>query len=208
MDTMLIRRAINRRKFFQIIAPVYDISARFVLLGQYDHLRNQLKGKIDLREGMRILDIATGTGYVAEILNPGIVVCTDITIQMLKKAKAKTRGDFLLSDAHHLPFRDEVFDVAISSFALHEMAMPRVVLTEMFRTLKAGGKIVVMDVVQQEQLLKRIEFQIFHTLVDMRAANYMKLEELEDVFQQANEFNMQWEMYGLVTLVWGKKKFE
>lgn len=56
-----------------MIAPVYDISARFVLLGQYDYLRNQLKGKIELKEGMRILDIATGTGYVAEILNPGIL---------------------------------------------------------------------------------------------------------------------------------------
>jgi ubiquinone/menaquinone biosynthesis C-methylase UbiE len=207
MDTMLIKRAANRRKFFQMISPVYDISARFVLLGQYDRLRNQLKGKIDLREGMRILDIATGTGYVAEILNPGMVVCTDITIQMLNRARTKTKGDFLLSDVHRLPFRDEVFDVAISSFALHEMARPRVVLSEMFRTLKAGGKIVVMDVVQQKRLLKQIEFQIFHTLVDMRAANYMKLEELEDAFQQTDEFNMQWEMYDLVVLVWGKKKY-
>lgn len=206
MDTMLIKRAANRRKFFQMISPVYDISARFVLLGQYDHLRNQLKGKIDLRDGMRILDIATGTGYVAEILNPGLVVCTDITIQMLNRARTKTKGDFLLCDVHRLPFRDEVFDVSISSFALHEMARPRVVLSEMFRTLKAGGKIVVMDVVQQKRLLKQIEFQIFHTLVDMRAANYMKLEELEDAFQQTDEFNMQWEMYDLVVLVWGKKK--
>jgi ubiquinone/menaquinone biosynthesis C-methylase UbiE len=207
MDTMLIKRAANRRKFFQMISPIYDISARFVLLGQYDRLRNQLKGKIDLREGMRILDIATGTGYVAEILNPGMVVCTDITIQMLNRARTKTKGDFLLSDVHRLPFRDEVFDVSISSFALHEMARPRVVLSEMFRTLKAGGKIVVMDVVQQKRLLKQIEFQIFHTLVDMRAANYMKLEELEDAFQQTDEFNMQWEMYDLVVLVWGKKKY-
>lgn len=207
MDTMLIKRAVNRRKFFHMISPVYDISARFVLLGQYDHLRNQLKGKIDLRDGMRILDIATGTGYVAEILNPGMVVCTDITIQMLNRARTKTKGDFLLSDVHRLPFRDEVFDVSISSFALHEMARPRVVLSEMFRTLKAGGKIVVMDVVQQKRLLKQIEFQIFHTLVDMRAANYMKLEELEDAFQQTDEFNMQWEMYDLVVLVWGKKKY-
>lgn len=208
MDTMLTKRALTRRKFFQIISPVYDRSARFVLLGQYGHLRNQLKKKIDLREGMRILDIATGTGYVAEILNPGRVVCTDITIQMLNRARVKTRGDFLLTDVHGLPFRDEVFDVAISSFALHEMASPRVVLDEMFRTLKAGGQIVVMDVVQQERLLKQIEFQIFHTFVDMRAANYMKLEELKDAFQQADEFNIQWEMYDLVALVWGKKKEE
>lgn len=206
MDAILTKRAIKRRKFFEIIAPIYDRSARFVLLGQYDHLRYQLKAKIDLREGMRILDIATGTGYVAEILNPAWVICTDITIPMLNRARTKTSGDFLLSDVHRLPFRDEVFDVAISSFAMHEMARPRVVLAEMFRTLKPGGEIVVMDVVQQERLLKRIEFQIFHTLVDMRAAKYMKLEELEDVFQQADEFNMQWEMYDLVALVWGKKK--
>lgn len=201
-----IKRAKMRRKFFRNLAPAYDASARMVLFGYYYHMRRQVREKIDIKEGMRILDIASGTGYVAEILKPADVVCTDITVEMLNRARHKTDAKFVLADVHSLPFKDGVFDAAVSSFAMHEMANPMEVLAEMFRTLKPGGDIVVMDVVQQKSLLKKIKFQVFHTWVDQRAAHYMKLEDLEKGFDQADNFNLQWEMEELVALVWGKKK--
>lgn len=204
MDT--IRRAKKRRSFFRLLAPVYDNCARMVLLGYYYHLRCQVKDKISVNEKIRILDIGSGTGYVAEILKPADVVCTDITIEMLNIAMNKTDAKFILADAHNLPFNDGTFDAAISSFAMHEMADQKKVFTEMFRVLKAGGDIVVMDVVQQKRLLMKIRFQIFHTWVDQRTANYMKLEELMDAFSDADDVNLQWEMQELVALVWGKKK--
>ncbi|MBE0522858.1 MAG: class I SAM-dependent methyltransferase [Methanosarcinales archaeon] len=153
-----IKRAKMRRRFFRNLAPAYDASARMVLFGYYYHMRRQVREKIDIKEGMRILDIASGTGYVAEILKPADVVCTDITVEMLNRARHKTDAMF--------------------------------VLAEMFRTLKPGGDIVVMDVVQQKSLLKKIKFQVFHTWVDQRAAHYMKLEDLEKGFDQADNFNL------------------
>ena len=117
-----ITRAKKRRKFFKKLAPVYDNSAKPVLFGYYYHLRRQVREKID------------------------------ITSEMLDRARTKTNAEFILTDAHSLPFRNEMFDAAISSFALHEMADPKKVLSEMFRVLKPGGDIVVMDVVQQKRL--------------------------------------------------------
>lgn len=203
-----ITRAKKRRSFFKLLAPVYDNSAKVVLFGYYYHLRRQVREKIDIKSGMRVLDIASGTGYVAEILKPAKVICTDITLEMLSRARKKTHADFILTDVHDLPFRNEMFDAAISSFAMHEMADPMKVLSEMFRVLKPGGDIVVMDVVQQKRLFKKIQFQIFHTWVDQRAANYMKLEELKEAFTGVDDFNLQWEMKDLVALVWGKKRCE
>ncbi len=201
-----ITRAKKRRKFFKKLAPVYDNSAKLVLFGYYYHLRRQVREKIDIKSGMRILDIASGTGYVAEILKPATVICTDITAEMLDRARTKTNAEFFLSDAHYLPFRNEMFDAAISTFAMHEMADQKKVLSEMFRVLKPGGDIVVMDVVQQKRLFKKIQFQIFHTWVDQRAARYMKLEELKKAFTEVDDINLQWEMEELVALVWGKKR--
>jgi ubiquinone/menaquinone biosynthesis C-methylase UbiE len=201
------RRAKMRRTFFKNLAPVYDSSAKMVLFGYYYHMRRQLREKIDIKEGMRVLDIASGTGYVAEILHPADVVCTDITKEMLTIARTKTNASaFVLADVHQLPFKDGVFDAAVSSFAMHEMAKPKVVLDEMFRALKPGGDMVVMDVVQQTRWWKKIQFQIFHTWVDQRAANYMKLEELKEAFGQAEHVQLQWEMEELVALMWGKKR--
>jgi ubiquinone/menaquinone biosynthesis C-methylase UbiE len=201
-----ITRAKKRRNFFKKLAPVYDNSAKLVLFGYYYHLRRQVREKIDIRSGMRILDIASGTGYVAEILKPANVICTDITSEMLDRARTKTDAEFILTDAHSLPFRNEMFDAAISSFAMHEMADQKKVLSEMFRVLKPGGDIVVMDVVQQKRLYKKIQFQIFHTWVDQRAANYMKLDELKEALSEVDDINLQWEMEELVALVWGKKR--
>ena len=202
-----ITRAKKRRNFFKKLAPVYDNSAKLVLFGYYYHLRRQVRKKIDIKSGMRVLDIASGTGYVAEILKPAKVICTDITSEMLDRARTKTNAEFVLTDAHTLPFRNEMFDAAISTFAMHEMADPKKVFSEMFRVLKPGGDIVVMDVVQQKRLYKKIQFQIFHTWVDQRAANYMKLEDLKEAFTEVDDINLQWEMEELVALVWGKKRY-
>jgi ubiquinone/menaquinone biosynthesis C-methylase UbiE len=192
--------------FFKFLAPVYDIGARIAMMGRYDRLRNQLLEKIDITKGKRILDMASGTGYLAERLDVVDLVCTDISIEMIRRARAKSKGDFVLADAHRLPFRDEVFDAVVSSFALHEVAQPSDVMEEMFRVLEPGGEIAVMDVVQQTRFSKKVLLEIFHTFIEMRTATYVDISELKDAFRTADGFNVHWDMFGLVALVWGNKK--
>ena len=192
--------------FFKFLAPVYDFGARAAMFGQYERLRQQLLGKIDVRKGRRVLDMASGTGYLAEKMGVVDLVCTDISVHMLKRARAKAKGDFVLADAHRLPFKDGVFDATVSSFAMHEVANPSNVMGEIFRILKPGGKIAVMDVVQQTRFSKKILLEIFHTFVEMRTASYVNIAQLKNAFRAADGFNVQWEMFKLVALVWGKKR--
>lgn len=192
--------------FFKVLAPIYDIGAKIAMMGQYNRLRDQLLGKIEIKKGRRILDMASGTGYLAERLGVTDLVCTDISIEMLRRARAKSKGDFVLADAHRLPFKDGVFDVAVSSFALHEVAKPYCVVGEMFRVLCPGGEIAVMDVVQQTRFSKKVLLEVFHTFVEMRTANYTSMSKLKDAFIAADGFNVQWEMFDLVALLWGNKK--
>ncbi|MCL7416105.1 MAG: methyltransferase domain-containing protein [ANME-2 cluster archaeon] len=192
--------------FFRFLAPVYDIGAKMAMLGRYERLRQQLLGKIEIRKGRRVLDMASGTGYLAEKLGVVDLVCTDISLDMLTRARAKANGDFVLADAHRLPFKAGVFHSAVSSFALHEVSRPGVVLDEMFRILGPGGEIAVMDVVQQTRFSKKILLEIFHTFVEMRTANYVNMAQLKEGFRAADGVNVQLEMFGLVALVWGKKR--
>lgn len=68
-----------------------------------------------------ILDIGTGTGRFAEYFNDSgfDVIGIDVSISMMAKAREKRIRSLVQADAHHLPFRDRVFDGAIMIHVLH-----------------------------------------------------------------------------------------
>ena len=68
-----------------------------------------------------VLDIGTGTGRFAEYLNDSgfNVVGVDVSLSMMAKAREKNLRDLVQADAHHLPFRDRVFDGALMIHVLH-----------------------------------------------------------------------------------------
>ena len=80
------------------------------------------------------------------------------------------------------------------------------VMDEIFRVLGPGGEIAVIDVVQQTRFSKKVLLEIFHTFVEMRTATYVDTSGLKDAFRAADVFNVQWEMFDLIALVWGKKR--
>jgi ubiquinone/menaquinone biosynthesis C-methylase UbiE len=104
--------------------------------------------RLDLRE---VLDICCGTGHQDLLLaESGIrVVGIDRSPSMLDVARKKSRQriPFLLSDARSLPFKDNSFDGALVSFALHEnepgLWFP--MIREAIRVLRPEGKLLVVD---------------------------------------------------------------
>lgn len=114
---------------------------------------NEIIRMIDPKDGMQVLDVASGTGEpgitIASMLNGGKVQLTDISENMLVIARenATRRGihniEIFAGDACELPFADNTFDAISCRFGF--MFFPDMLMAtkEMVRVLKPGGRIAV-----------------------------------------------------------------
>ena len=107
---------------------------------------------------MRILDLGCGPGIVSAALAPHAkeVVGFDLTPEMLEKAQQRCKEAdlpnvrFELGGAEQLPFADRSFDAVVTRLTLHHFPDPRLVMGEMVRVTRSGGKVIVADVVSSE----------------------------------------------------------
>ena len=139
-----------------------EISAR------YDLLNHLLSGNMDkrwrrrvaneLRRGLqssddRVLDVASGTGDLALTLFEATgarIVGTDFCRPMLELAARKalrraTPIPFVEGDALKLPFRSDAFDGVTIAFGLRNLSNVEAGLSELFRVLKPGGRVAVLE---------------------------------------------------------------
>lgn len=97
--------------------------------------------------GEVILDIGCGSGVISRKCaeRGGVVVGIDFNPNVIRFAHSKRSPNthFLVADAHHLPFRSEVFDKVICSEVLEHTANPKMVCDEIYSVLKCGGMVCV-----------------------------------------------------------------
>jgi ubiquinone/menaquinone biosynthesis C-methylase UbiE len=106
----------------------------------------------------RVLDVATGPGYVAmAFAEAGCeVVGLDLTdaplaiAEQMRQQRGLTHLRFQIGDAEHLPFGEHEFDIVVSRLALHHFEDPQCVLSEMSRVCRPQGLVVVEDLVTSE----------------------------------------------------------
>jgi len=94
--------------------------------------------------GIRVLDVATGPGYVAAaaVRRGASVVGIDFSEAMLAEARGHNPGiDFRSGDAEALPFPEASFDAVVMSFGLLHLARPDQALAEAHRVLRPGGRL-------------------------------------------------------------------
>lgn len=98
--------------------------------------------------GERILDVAAGTGTssVALARSGARVVAVDFSAGMIEEGRRRHKNiEFIQADAEKLPFGDNEFDAVAISFGLRNIADPKAALSEMYRVLKPGGRLVVCE---------------------------------------------------------------
>lgn len=137
--------------WFDSFAKDYD-SWYLSKLGKFvdDVEKNLLQELADFSKGDNVLDIGAGTGtYSIWLGKKGLdVTALDQSTEMMKVAKDKADKEgldinWILGDAHNLPFSDNTFDLVISVTAIEFMDNPKRVLEEAMRVLKPKGKLII-----------------------------------------------------------------
>jgi demethylmenaquinone methyltransferase/2-methoxy-6-polyprenyl-1,4-benzoquinol methylase len=146
------------RDIFDETAPWYDWAIRFMSFGSGSWYRREALKRIGLGPGMKLLDLATGTGVVArsaaEVTNNGKgIVGIDASIGML--ASGVMQGAKVQGAAEHIPVRANRFDAVTIGFALRHFADLRAVFEECHRALKPGGKILILEITAPESRIPR-----------------------------------------------------
>jgi len=121
-----------------------------------------------LREGDIVLDLGSGAGFDAflaaqRVGKTGRVIGVDMTPEMIAKAKENTKKgeysnvEFRLGEIEKLPVEDSSMDVIISNCVINLSPDKETVFKEAYRVLKAGGRLMVSDLVLAKDLPKELK---------------------------------------------------
>ncbi len=133
---------------FDGVAKRYDLVNDLLSLGRTKAWRKATTAIINPHPGMKILDLAAGTGSSsAPLAAAGAdVIPADFSEGMLAAGrKARPHLAFTKADALNLPFADGSFDCATISFGLRNTQNTARALAEMYRVVKPGGSLVVTE---------------------------------------------------------------
>ena len=148
-----------KREAIELFAPLprhYDRVAAVLSFGQDPRWRRAMVEAVGAGVSERVLDVATGTGMVAEALVRRYgceVVGLDQSPQMLAGALARLAGDAALAqrvtlvrgEAESLPFADGEFDHLTFTYLLRYVDDPGATLAELARVVSPGGRIASLE---------------------------------------------------------------
>ncbi len=153
------------RGVFDSVASRYDVMNDVLSMGMHRVWKAYTVGVAAIQPGMRVLDIAGGTGdlaraFAARVGEQGCVVLTDINEAMLRTGRDRMldQGRVIPTaacDAEHMPFAEGSFDLASVAFGLRNMTNKEAALTEMARVLRPGGRLLVLEFSRPAPLLQK-----------------------------------------------------
>jgi demethylmenaquinone methyltransferase/2-methoxy-6-polyprenyl-1,4-benzoquinol methylase len=155
---------------FGSIAARYDLANRALSCGLDFFWRRRVVRIVEKWSPQRVLDLATGTGDLALLLQERLpdaeITGADFSAEMLEVARRKGLKQTTLADARQLPFADETFDVVTIAFGLRNLPDWAEGLREMRRIIRPGGHLLALDFSLPEQSLVRVLYRFYlHRIV-------------------------------------------
>ena len=161
-------KARHVRDVFDSVAGNYDIMNDLMSVGLHRLWKRYTVDQAAVRPGQKILDLAGGTGDLARKFAPivgssGQVVLADINHSMLIEGRkrlidAGVSGNLAIAqvNAEQLPFAAASFDCITIAFGLRNVTDKPAALRSMLRTLKPGGKVLVLEFSKPTAALKPV----------------------------------------------------
>ena len=153
------------KEVFSSVASNYDVMNDVMSIGLHRLLKYYVAKDIFIKDNDHILDLAAGSGDLSILLkkkNPNVfIIHSDINQSMLAEGQKKIIDngliiDSMLINAEQIPFPDNSFNLVSIGFGLRNMTNKQLVLSEVFRCLKPGGRIVILDFSRIHPSLKMI----------------------------------------------------
>ncbi len=220
------------QKMFDDIAGRYDLMNRVMTLGQDQKWRRFVVGCAGDPGTGTTLDLATGTGDIAALMEETYprskVLGADFSLNMLKEAQRRFAGrniNWQACDANTLPFASDSFDAVTFGYLLRNVDDALQVLSEVYRVLKPGGRVVCLDTTPPEKNLLypfvRFYFRfgipvLGKMIADDEAAyayltgstmDFYSAQELAELFTTAGFKDVSFKkfMLGTIGVHWGSK---
>ena len=195
------------RGMFNDIAPTYD-RLNHILSFDIDKLwRKRVVAIVERLGAKYIMDMATGTGDLAIALATKIdgstIYGADFSSEMLAVAKQKIeklglaeRISLTECNAENIPLADEAVDAATVAFGVRNFEHQREALTEMKRTIKQGGHLIVLEFSNPRFALVRWCYRLYShyilpaigRMISKHASAYTYLPESIDQFASPQAF--------------------
>ncbi|AGY91049.1 hypothetical protein SPICUR_00100 [Spiribacter curvatus] len=142
---------------FSSVASRYDVMNDLMSVGLHRLWKRQALRLINARPGQRVLDLAAGTGDLAEgmagqVGPSGQVIVSDINPAMLETGRDRLLNegvtgqlDYVIADAEQLPFPSRSFDRISIGFGLRNVTRIPAALKAMREALRPGGQVVILE---------------------------------------------------------------
>ncbi|MEH6383906.1 MAG: bifunctional demethylmenaquinone methyltransferase/2-methoxy-6-polyprenyl-1,4-benzoquinol methylase UbiE [Colwellia sp.] len=166
---------------FHSVAAQYDVMNDLMSFGIHRLWKRFTIDASGVRPGNKVLDLAGGTGDLTAkfsqlVGRKGKVILADINSSMLNVGRDKLRDkglvqniEYVQANAQYLPFEDNTFDIVTIAFGLRNVTDKDMALRSIYRVLKPGGRLLVLEFSKPEHELisKAYDFYSFNILPKM-----------------------------------------
>lgn len=139
-------------------APYYEWICAIMSLGTGEEYRRQSLRRARLDRGMRVLDVATGTGLVLRSAaaisgHQSLAIGLDPSGGMLSECRRNCAAPLLQARGEHLPFASACFDMVSMGYGLRHVTDLRALFGEYRRVLKPSGRVLLLEISQPRSAL-------------------------------------------------------